>query len=128
VLTRLSPTAPLAVAIVGSGLLAFGLVMILTLVADLVVGTVAPERAGAASALMETCSEFGGALGIAVLGSIGASVYASRISAHLPDGCPARTRTAHARASPGPWPPAPTCPGRSLTRCSPQRGGRSPTA
>jgi len=86
VLTRLSPTAPLAVAIVGSGLLAFGLVMILTLVADLVVGTVAPERAGAASALMETCSEFGGALGIAVLGSIGAAVYASRISAHLPDG------------------------------------------
>ena len=85
-LTRLSPTAPLAVAIVGSGLLAFGLVMILTLVADLVVGTVAPERAGAASALMETCSEFGGALGIAVLGSIGAAVYASRISAHLPDG------------------------------------------
>jgi DHA2 family multidrug resistance protein-like MFS transporter len=86
VLTRLSPTTPLAVAIVGSGLLAVGLVMILTLVADLVVGTVAPERAGAASALMETCSEFGGALGIAVLGSIGAAVYASRISAHLPDG------------------------------------------
>jgi DHA2 family multidrug resistance protein-like MFS transporter len=86
VLTRLSPTTPLAVAIVGSGLLAFGLVMILTLVADLVVGTVAPERAGAASALMETCSEFGGALGIAVLGSIGAAVYASRIGAHLPDG------------------------------------------
>jgi hypothetical protein len=72
------------VAIVGSGLLAFGLVMILTLVADLVVGTVVPERAGAASALMETCSEFGGALGIAVLGSICAAVYASRLSAHLP--------------------------------------------
>jgi DHA2 family multidrug resistance protein-like MFS transporter len=85
-LTQLRPTAPLVVAIVGSGLLAFGLVMILTLVTELVVGTVAPERAGAASALMETCSEFGGALGIAVLGSIGAAVYASRINAHLPNG------------------------------------------
>jgi DHA2 family multidrug resistance protein-like MFS transporter len=84
VLTRLGPTSPLVVVIIGAGTLAFGLVMILTLVTELLVGTVAPERAGAASALMETRSEFGGALGIAVLGSIGAAVYASRIGPHLP--------------------------------------------
>lgn len=96
-LTRLSPTAPLAVAIVGSGLLAFGLVMILTLVADLVVGTVAPERAGAASALMETCSEFGGALGIAVLGSIGLAVYRIHLGDTLPTGLNPEQRHAATR-------------------------------
>ena len=67
-------------------MLAFGLVMILTLVTDLVVGAVAPERAGSASALIETSSEFGGALGIAILGSIGTAVYGSRLAAHLPPG------------------------------------------
>ena len=50
-----------------------------------------------ASALMETGSEFGGALGIAVLGSIGAAVYGGRLAAHLPPGCPRPTRTRPAR-------------------------------
>lgn len=83
-LTQLRPASPLALVIIGSGLLATGLVMVMTLVADLVVGLVSPQRAGAASALMETCSEFGGALGIALLGSIGAAV--SRGSLSLPAG------------------------------------------
>jgi DHA2 family multidrug resistance protein-like MFS transporter len=86
VLTRLRPASPLVVVIVGAGVLAFGLVMILTLVADLVMASVAPERAGSASALVETTSEFGGALGIAILGSIGTAVYGSRLDAHLPPG------------------------------------------
>ncbi|HZZ95702.1 MAG TPA: hypothetical protein VFE19_01710 [Jatrophihabitantaceae bacterium] len=67
-------------------MLAFGLVMILTLVTDLVMASVAPERAGSASAMVETTSEFGGALGIAILGSIGTAVYGSRLDAHLPPG------------------------------------------
>ena len=37
---------------------------------DLIVGSAPPERAGAAAAISETSSEFGGALGIAVLGSV----------------------------------------------------------
>jgi DHA2 family multidrug resistance protein-like MFS transporter len=86
VLTQLRVGSPLLVVLVGAGLLAVGLVMTLTLVTDLVVGTVTPERAGSASALMETCSEFGGALGIAVLGSVAAAVYDSRLGAHLPPG------------------------------------------
>jgi DHA2 family multidrug resistance protein-like MFS transporter len=92
VLTQVSRTSPLAVLIVGAGILSVGLVMVMTLVTDLVVGAVAPERAGAASALMETGSEFGGSLGIAVLGSIGAAVYGSRIVAHLPNGLSAGSR------------------------------------
>jgi DHA2 family multidrug resistance protein-like MFS transporter len=86
VLSRLRPDSPLALVIAGAGVLAFGLVVVLTLVTDLVMGTVAPERAGAASALVETSSEFGGALGIAVLGSVGAAVYSSRLHGNVSDG------------------------------------------
>ena len=39
------------------------------------VGTAPAERAGAAAAVAETSSELGGALGIAILGSIGTAVY-----------------------------------------------------
>ncbi|WP_020391846.1 MFS transporter [Kribbella catacumbae] len=57
-----------------------GLVMAMSLITETIVGAVAPERAGSASALMETCSEFGGALGIAVLGSIGTAAYLSDLT------------------------------------------------
>lgn len=41
----------------------------------LVLGAAPPDRAGAAAATMETGGQFGVAVGVAVLGSIGASVY-----------------------------------------------------
>ncbi|MFF3959410.1 hypothetical protein ACFYY1_40455 [Streptomyces sp. NPDC001890] len=44
-----------------------------------------PKRAGAASALAETSAELGGALGIAVLGSIGTVVYRAQMAAEAPD-------------------------------------------
>ena len=65
--------------VAGSVLLALGLAPACTLGTDLVVGAAPPERAGAASALSETGAELGGALGIAVLGSIGAAVYRGRM-------------------------------------------------
>jgi DHA2 family multidrug resistance protein-like MFS transporter len=46
----------------------------------MMVGIVAPDRAGLASSISETSSELGGALGIAVLGSIGSVVYRSYIA------------------------------------------------
>ena len=54
------------------GMLAFciGLSPIGAITTDLVMGAAPPERAGAASAISETSFEFGGALGIAVLGSL----------------------------------------------------------
>jgi DHA2 family multidrug resistance protein-like MFS transporter len=91
VLTQVHVESHLIVLLVGAGLLASGLVMVMSLVTEAVVGVVAPERAGAASALMETCSEFGGALGIAVLGSIGTAVYRADLDAHLPAALPAGT-------------------------------------
>jgi DHA2 family multidrug resistance protein-like MFS transporter len=44
------------------------------------------ERAGAASAISETSSELGGALGIAILGSIGTAVYRGAMAAGVPQG------------------------------------------
>jgi MFS transporter, DHA2 family, multidrug resistance protein len=63
---------------------------------NIVVGSVRPERAGAAAALNETAGEFGFALGIAALGSVGTAVYRARLGATLPDGVPAdAARSAH---------------------------------
>jgi DHA2 family multidrug resistance protein-like MFS transporter len=52
----------------------------------MVLGAAPPEKAGAAAALSETSSELGGALGIAILGSIGTMVYRSAIADAFPRG------------------------------------------
>ena len=59
----------------GAGLLALGLAPVITLAADVAVGASPPERAGAAAGISETSSELGGALGIAVLGTLATAVY-----------------------------------------------------
>jgi DHA2 family multidrug resistance protein-like MFS transporter len=79
VIACVRPGSPLAVCLVGAGVLAAGIVAVMTLVTDLVLGVVRPERAGSAAALMETGSEFGGALGIALLGSLATTVYGARL-------------------------------------------------
>jgi MFS transporter, DHA2 family, multidrug resistance protein len=86
VLTQVHRNSTLALVLVGAGLLAAGIVSVMSLVTEMVVGTVAPDRAGAASALSETGSEFGGALGIAILGSVGAAVYHTKMTAQTPNG------------------------------------------
>lgn len=72
----------------GSFLLFAGLTPFMALGTNLVVGAVPPERAGAASAISETGAELGGALGIAVLGSIATGVYGRYMIGHTPDGVP----------------------------------------
>jgi DHA2 family multidrug resistance protein-like MFS transporter len=52
------------------------------------VGTAPPERAGAASGISETSSEFGGALGIAILRVIGTAVYRGQVADTVPAGVP----------------------------------------
>nr|WP_235981792.1 MFS transporter [Methylobrevis albus] len=54
---------------------AVGLGPIFILTTDLLLGAAPAERAGAASAISETGAEFGGVLGIAVLGSVAVAVY-----------------------------------------------------
>jgi DHA2 family multidrug resistance protein-like MFS transporter len=71
-----------------------GLAPVFTLTTDLVVGSAPPERAGAASAISETTAELGGALGIAVLGSIGTAIYRTEFAKTIPDGIPSETQEA----------------------------------
>jgi DHA2 family multidrug resistance protein-like MFS transporter len=55
-----------------------------TLITDMILSAVPAERAGSAGALSETSSEFGGALGIAVLGSIGTAIYRYHMTDSMP--------------------------------------------
>jgi DHA2 family multidrug resistance protein-like MFS transporter len=61
--------------VIGSIMFSLGLAPVFTLATDLIVGAAPPEGAGAAAAISETSSELGGALGIAILGSVGTAVY-----------------------------------------------------
>ncbi len=61
------------------------------IIADLVVSAAPPEQSGAASALSETASEFGGALGIALLGSLAAFIYRSALIRAVPTGATGST-------------------------------------
>ena len=70
--------------IVGSVIYSLGLAPVVILATDLIVGSAPVERAGAASAISETSSELGGALGIAILGSIGTAVYRSAMANAIP--------------------------------------------
>ena len=85
-LTQVDVDSGLALVVAGSTLLSIGLAPIFTLATDFVVGTAPPEKAGAASAIAETGAEFGGAMGIAILGSIGTAIYRSRVDGSIPAG------------------------------------------
>jgi DHA2 family multidrug resistance protein-like MFS transporter len=78
--------SPLAMLVTGSVVFSIGLTPVVALTTDLVLGVAPPERAGAAASMSETSSEFGGALGIAVLGSIVTAVYRSEVAGALPSG------------------------------------------
>ncbi|WP_210410075.1 MFS transporter [Leptospira langatensis] len=69
------------VIIVGSLVMSLGICAVVILGTDIIVGSAPPERAGAAASISETAVEFGGVLGIAVLGSIGVAIFKSRINA-----------------------------------------------
>ncbi|MCI3221970.1 MFS transporter [Streptomyces sp. NP-1717] len=61
-----------------------GLVAAMTLANELAIGAAPPERAGSAAAVLESGQELGGALGMAVLGSVGAAVYSREMADALP--------------------------------------------
>ncbi|HEX8133746.1 MAG TPA: MFS transporter, partial [Actinomycetes bacterium] len=87
-LTQLGPTGGLPLLVAGSVIFSLALAPVDTLATDLAVGAAPPQRAGAASAITETAAEFGGALGIAVLGVVGTAVYRSQLAHGVPAGVP----------------------------------------
>ncbi|MGW8703019.1 MFS transporter [Streptomyces eurythermus] len=58
----------------------------MALTTDLVVGSVPPEKAGAAGGLASTVNDLGISLGVAVIGSIGTAVYRAGVDDKLPAG------------------------------------------
>ena len=74
--------------ITGMSLITLGVGAASTLNSDIVLTAAAPEKAGAASALSETGAELGGAVGIAILGTIGTTVYRNGIENSLPPETP----------------------------------------
>jgi MFS transporter, DHA2 family, multidrug resistance protein len=67
-------------------ILSVGMAPLFTLAADIALGSAPPERAGAASGISETSSELGGALGLAMLGTVGTAVYRNETADAFPDG------------------------------------------
>ncbi|MCL6675210.1 MFS transporter [Streptomyces panaciradicis] len=83
-LLALADTGSLWLVLAACGVLASGIVMVISQITDLALSSAPVERAGSASSLMETGGEFGGALGMAVLGSIGTAIYRHDIPATAP--------------------------------------------
>lgn len=87
-LLALAGTDSLWPVLAACGVMAAGIVVVMSLLTDLALGSVPVDRAGSASSLLETGTEFGGALGMAALGSIGAAVYRHAMPGSAPE--PAR--------------------------------------
>ena len=91
---RVDGDESLYVLVVASIVISLGLAPVITLATELIVGTAPPEQAGAATGISETSGELGGALGIAILGSIGTAVFRTRMADSLPPGIPAEAADA----------------------------------
>ena len=87
-LTQLHARSSIWFLLIGAIVYAGGIVGVMSVGNELIMGAVPPERAGAAAAVVETATEFGGALGIAILGSIGLSAYRSALAVTAPAGAP----------------------------------------
>jgi MFS transporter, DHA2 family, multidrug resistance protein len=94
VLTQVGASGDLPALVTGSVIVSLGLAPVFGLTTELIVGSAPPEQAGAASGISETGAELGGALGIAIMGSIGVAIYRSQLADQLPTGLPAEMATA----------------------------------
>ena len=80
--------------VLGMSIASFGMGPQGVLGTEMVIGSVPARKAGAASAMSETCGEFGIAMGIALFGSIGTAIY----RAEMPSEAPAEARESLAGA------------------------------
>jgi MFS transporter, DHA2 family, multidrug resistance protein len=94
VLTQVGVTDGLVPLVAGSVIISLGLAPVFGLTTELIVGSAPPEQAGAASGISETGAELGGALGIAIMGSVGVAIYRGQLADRLPDAVPPATAEA----------------------------------
>jgi DHA2 family multidrug resistance protein-like MFS transporter len=91
-LSQVGVRGELPLVVASSVIIALGLAPVFNLTTELIVGSAPPEKAGLASGISETGAELGGALGLAVLGSLGTAVYRSQVAARIPDGLSQQVR------------------------------------
>jgi DHA2 family multidrug resistance protein-like MFS transporter len=78
----------LPIIVAASIIMSLALAPVITLATELIVGSAPAEQAGAATGMSETSGELGGALGIALLGSLGTVVYRAAVGRSIPAGVP----------------------------------------
>jgi MFS transporter, DHA2 family, multidrug resistance protein len=110
--TFVDATSSLGFIIVASGVFSLGTAPLFTLTNDLIIGSAPPERAGSAAGMSETAAEFGGALGIAIFGSIGVAIYRGRMADAVPSDVPSRVADVARDTLGGALEVAATLPGR----------------
>ena len=100
--------------------MSFGMAPVFTILNQVIISAAPPERAGAASAISETASEFSGASGIAVFGRIGTVIYRNGMAGAMPAGVPPDARLPPWPRSAGRSPRRRRCQTLSAMRCREQ--------
>ncbi|HEX6472287.1 MAG TPA: MFS transporter [Streptosporangiaceae bacterium] len=88
VFTQIGATSGIPTLIVGFAILSFCGSALVALGTNLVIGSAPPEKAGSAGSMAQMANEFGGTLGIAILGTVGTAVYRHQIADAIPAGVP----------------------------------------
>jgi DHA2 family multidrug resistance protein-like MFS transporter len=83
-LAQVDAGSGLGLLVAASVVMSVGIAPAATLGMSLILGAAPPERAGSASGVSETGNELGGALGIALLGSLGTAIYRDEMTAAVP--------------------------------------------
>ena len=89
VLTQVDADSGVPTLVLASVIISLGLAPVFGLTTEMIVGSAPPEKAGAASGISETGAELGGALGLAILGTIGVTIYRATLGERLPAEIPA---------------------------------------
>ncbi|MFW6091602.1 MAG: MFS transporter [Actinomycetota bacterium] len=86
--SQLDADSGVPVLIIGFAIIGLCQGPLISLGTNLVVRAAPPEKAGSSSSMAQTANEAGAALGVALLGSVGGTVYGSRLAATMPPGVP----------------------------------------
>lgn len=89
VFTQIGTTSSMVLVIVGFAVISFCGAPMAGLGVTLAISNTPPEKAGSTGSLTQMANEFGGTLGMALLGTIGAAVYRVSVAGTIPAGVPA---------------------------------------